>query len=58
MIYRCMSCGAIVYEPRMIHRVEDVDGELHFEDWYEEHCPECGEEQLEEYEEEDENESV
>lgn len=53
MTYQCQCCGAIFYEPHMIHYREDMNGEGAMQDFYVSVCPSCGEEQIEEYESED-----
>lgn len=55
-MYSCPCCGLLFEEPDVIHRRENLDGENGWWDYYEARCPDCGEEEIEEYHEEDEDE--
>lgn len=56
VMYSCPCCGLLFEEPDVIHRRENLDGENGWCDYYEARCPDCGEEEIEEYHEEDEDE--
>jgi len=51
--WRCEFCGAVFDEPCVRTRLENLDGEHGWQEWREKFCPECGDEQIEEFESED-----
>lgn len=59
MKWRCACCGAVVDEPLIRERWENMDGENGWMLWREAFCPECGDEQIYDFEEvEDEDEDA
>jgi len=53
--WRCECCGAVVDEPNIRVRWEDMNGEGAWMEWREALCPVCGDEQIYDFESEDMN---
>lgn len=51
MRWRCECCGAVVDEPNVRIRFENMDGENGWMEWREATCPVCGDEQIYDFEE-------
>ena len=49
--WRCDFCGAVVDEPNIRVRLEDMNGEGAWMEWREALCPVCGDEQIYDFEE-------
>ena len=49
--WRCDFCGAVVDEPNIRVRLEDMNGEGAWMEWREALCTVCGDEQIYDFEE-------
>ena len=54
--WRCECCGAIVDEPNIRVRWENMDCENGWMEWREALCPACGDEQIYDFEETEDGE--
>lgn len=53
-MFKCNICGASFVEPVTDIYREDMDGEQHYQTFYVDCCPNCGSEEIDEYEEDEE----
>lgn len=53
-MFKCCICGTSFSEPVTDIYREDMDGEQHYQTFYVDCCPNCGSEEIDEYEEDEE----